>query len=74
MSYSCPVCYLRLKEDPYISLEICSRCGTEFGIDDAGPEITSKYDLRERHQNLRRDWLLKQNICQISLSPRLEIL
>jgi len=62
--FKCPVCYISLVEDPYISLEICIRCDTHFGIDDAGPEIENGVDLKERHVYLRELWLLKQNTCK----------
>lgn len=64
--YKCPVCYHRcLRDDPRYSLETCSVCRTEFGIDDAGVEITSPQDLKRCHVELRRRWLLSQNACVV---------
>lgn len=51
--FKCPVCdYAGLDEDPALQrFNICPRCGTEFGYDDAGP------NREDRLSELRAIWI-----------------
>ena len=63
-TYVCPVCdYPGLLEPAWVddvgSQEICPRCGTQFGYDDAAGGDSERRALR--HQELRAQWESRRN-------------
>jgi len=49
--FTCPVCYFDRMTDPPQDFHICPSCGTEFELDDAGP------DIEARRAELRAFWV-----------------
>ena len=49
MTYVCPVCGFDELPAPPTDFEICSSCGTEFGLD----------DYERTHEQLRLEWIVR---------------
>lgn len=58
-SYTCPVCgYDKLRNPAEAqNYNICSRCRTEFGLDDDMLVFEKNISFDEAHAELRKEWI-----------------